>query len=869
LKTALSLFTAAFFLPQGIFAASFYVSPLGSDANDGTKIKPVRSLARARDLVRAVNQVGTVNQNAREGIVVYLEDGLFRLDEPLMLDGRDSGAPGHDIIYTAANGAHPIVSGAVAVTGWRLVDASKNLWAAPASAAQKNTRQLYVGGVRAYRASGRLPVRLTATATGYVADSPVMAGWRNPSDIEFVYTGGNVLWSERSVGLGAWTEPRCPVASISGTTITMAQPCWDNSTRRIYLSREFHSKRTANLVGPASVGKAPAFVENAFELLGAPGEWYFDRPARRIYYVPRPGEDLAKADVEAPVLEKLIVGEGKALQPIHNIIFKGIEFTGATWLYPSGGNGFSEIQANYMVTGPNGGAMQGLCNLAPNGKCPYGAWTKTPGNISFSIDSNIHFVRCAFAHLGGAGLELGDGSQSDLVEGCVFTDISGSGIELGGVDLPLGEDWQTTRDNHIVNNHVYNIAAEFHGGIGICVGYAQRTVVAHNQIDHLPYTGISMGWGGWPDKIKMAGQANNSESNLVASNLIFDHMLLLADGAAIYTQGLTGPSLEAGEKIRDNFIHDQYSSGHAIYTDNGCKNVTATGNVIFHTDHDNWGSRHHDYYDGQHGGNYDNFVFDYNFWQQGDPDSSKENVTLRHNHLINSLDDVPKSVLADAGIESSFRDILKLQCAKPSAPGAPSRLAAFAGDGFVYLSWSSPPFEGGEPIDSYVITSSKGEGATVQAADFLQLGYAKLTGFSNNVEYTFTVAAHNANGLGTPSLPSMRVTCKARSVERPSAPEGVSAYFSGDIASIHFAPPDDNGGSPIIGYAITVQPGGRKVIFTGRAVLVLSGTHKTFTTVDGLKPGTFDHIEIAAINAAGEGASASIKPPALHPLSSR
>jgi hypothetical protein len=80
---------------------------------------------------------------------------------------------------------------------------------------------------------------------------------------------------------------------------------------------------------------------------------------------------------------------------------------------------------------------------------------------------------------------------------------------------------------------VYNIATEFHGGIGICVGYAQRTVVAHNQIDHLSYTGISMGWGGWPDKIEMAGQANNSENNVVADNLIFDHMLLLADGAAI------------------------------------------------------------------------------------------------------------------------------------------------------------------------------------------------------------------------------------------------------------------------------------------------------------------------------------------------
>ncbi|HEY3913432.1 MAG TPA: hypothetical protein VGN61_03010 [Verrucomicrobiae bacterium] len=89
---------------------------------------------------------------------------------------------------------------------------------------------------------------------------------------------------------------------------------------------------------------------------------------------------------------------------------------------------------------------------------------------------------------------------------------------------------------------------------------------------------------------------------------------------------LTGPSLKSGEKLEGNVIHDQFSSGHALYTDNGCKNVTATGNVIFHTDHDNWGSRHHDYYDGQHGENYDNFLFDDNFWQQGDSDSSRQHV---------------------------------------------------------------------------------------------------------------------------------------------------------------------------------------------------------------------------------------------------
>src|SRR5581483_1821386 len=121
------------------------------------------------------------------------------------------------------------------VSGWKLVDQARNLWSAPAPQSLQNTRQLYVDGIRADRARGRSPVELTETKTGYTASSDLLSHWRNPGDIEFVYTGGNALWSEKSEGLGPWTEPRCPVAKIDGASVTMAQPCWDNSTKRVML----------------------------------------------------------------------------------------------------------------------------------------------------------------------------------------------------------------------------------------------------------------------------------------------------------------------------------------------------------------------------------------------------------------------------------------------------------------------------------------------------------------------------------------------------------------------------------------------------------------------------------------------------------
>ena len=181
------------------------------------------------------------------------------------------------------------------------------------------------------------------------------------------------------------------------------------------------------------------------------------------------------------------------------------------------------------------------------------------------------------------------------MEGCVFTDISGNGVQLGGVSAPLAPVAEFTSDNSIANNLFRNVGAEFRGGIAIVVGYARNTRIAHNELDQLPYAEISIGWGGWPDKIKLPGQANNSTNNRIENNLIHDFMLVLSDGGGIYTQGRTGKDLSDGEKVTGNIIYNQYSSGHGIYTDNGSAMITVSRNVVFHTHHDNINSKHRDY----------------------------------------------------------------------------------------------------------------------------------------------------------------------------------------------------------------------------------------------------------------------------------
>ncbi len=812
---------------------TIFVSPSGNDANPGTETLPIKTLARARDLVR------TMNANLTADLTVQLADGTYRLAAPLVLNALDSGSGGHRVIWTAAPGAHPVVSGGVRVTGWSVADAGRNLWSAPAPASLTNTRQLYIDQHRAARAAGRLPVSLTQTTAGYTASADTMSRWRNPSDIELVYTGGNALWSYSVHGVGPWTEPRCPVGSISGTAITMAQPCWDNST-----------KRANNHVGGSNVG-TPQYVENAFELLDQPGEWYLDRTARRIFYIPRPGEDLGTAEVEAPVLETLLSGSGTTSSPLHDVTFAGIQFSYATWLLPSTGEGFSEIQANYTLTGTGAYATQGLCQLVTGGTCPFGAWSKIHNNVWFTNARGIQLLDDVFAHLGGAGPSLGNAAQSSTVKGCIFTDISGNGLRIGDVTNVNPTSEQATTGNTVMDNHFDTLPMEYHGGVGIFVGYAQNTVISHNQIDHTSYSAISLGWGGWLQKIQQPAQPNPARNNQVTNNLIFDHMQSLSDGGGIYTNGVVGTSLADGEKLIGNVMHDQFGSGKTLYTDNGASYITMKNNVLADNNYRDWGTKQFNY------GLNDNGPMDVesNYWQMGDKDTGASNVTVAGNHVIGSIAQAPSSIVDSAGLEPAYLGLLSRRFGT-GVPDAPNEVAARAGNGFAYVAWCPPVNHGGSPITSYMVTSSTGARVTISAADFRRLGYVKMTGLTNGTGYRFTVTATNSNGTSAVSFASSTVTPSATAVSVPSAPQSVSAVAGNGRVTVRFVLPSSNGGSPIISY--TIRGGGMTVVVTGRTILVLTGgTHFHYGVVEGLTNGQSYSFTVTAQNVAGSSPAAT------------
>ena len=511
-------------------AQEIHLSPGGSDTNNGSLSAPVQSLQKAAALAREIKS------RLPDDIRIILHGGWYQLSAPLLLSSQDSGSMNHRVSFEASPGERPVVSGGRRITGWSLHDASKNIW--EAAAPGLTTRQLYVDGVRAVRAHlGSRPPGWLKTVSGYTIPESGMDTWKNPSDIELVFNA-----VKHGTVSGKWTERRAGIASINGTNIIMKQPCWGIINH-------------ADQITPT----LPTDVENAYELLSKPGEWYLDRTAGKIYYIPLLNQDLSRTLVIAPVFESLICGQGTVAAPVRGIDFKGITFAYATWLRPSTGDGFPENQAN-MCRYPDS-------KTEPNRGFPQAA-------VSFHGGENIRFERCQFLHLGGVGLDFSGGSKNCSVNGSVFSDISSIGVRIGQVVTPLpsaaeGEDSGIT----VRNCYFYHVGAEYHGGVAILAGYTADLHLIHNELGHLPYTGISMGWG-WGHTPSFA------KNNEIAFNNIHDYTECLTDGGAIYTLDAQGASSRSS--IHDNYCHDAarlHGTKTALYTDMGSAYIDIYNNT--------------------------------------------------------------------------------------------------------------------------------------------------------------------------------------------------------------------------------------------------------------------------------------------------
>jgi hypothetical protein len=536
--------------------ATYYVSPEGNDRwsgrlpapAEGGKDGPFATITRARDAVRELKRNGLLTGP----VTVWLRGGRYPLRAPITF-GPDDTAP---VTYSAYPGETPIVDGGERITGFRVERiGGREAWVTKLPEVERGAwyfRSLFVNGARRPRARfpkvGSEPERRrfhvmedvpgTAKQAGLfdgtwsfvAAPGDFDATWRNITDIDIV-------------ALHYWVEERMPVESFNPATRLVT-----SSRRSIFALKDDSAGTWARY-----------YVENVFEALTEPGEWYLDGPTGTLSYLPMPGESPETVEIYAPRTDELLVLAGKPAEEkyLEFIRFVGITFENADWHQPVGGHD------------PDTGSTPGIEYAAsPQAAAGLGGAISLEGTLFCAIEE------CTIRHVGLYGVDVRSGCRGNRIVGNEMTDCGGGGVKMSGADAHGRESMQTG-NNRVTDNHIHSCGRIFHSATGIILRHAFGNVVAHNHIHDLYYSGVSCGWvwGYGP---------NVSRGNIIEKNHIHDlgHGWL-SDMGGIYTLGI-----QPGTVIRGNLIHGVTRAnygGWAIYPDEGSSHIVIEGNVCYDT----------------------------------------------------------------------------------------------------------------------------------------------------------------------------------------------------------------------------------------------------------------------------------------------
>ena len=523
-------------------AEEFYISPGGNDRNPGTKEKPFATLERARDAVR-----NKVAEGLTENITVYLEEGVWYLNQTLVLGSADSGTEKYSITWKGAEGKEVVISGGRRITDWK--EADGGIWKARVPLAGKEEwyfQQLFVNGWRARRAG--------APDSGYFR--VLKAGPDKRTSFRFA-KGDLKDWPGVDKGevfiLTEWCSSRVRIRSVNEkeNTVVLADPV---GTGHKY--NDIEGYRPNNRYR----------VENIRALLDTPGEWFLDAEAETVLYKPREDESPDRMEVVAPVLGKLIMIKGVTENPVRNVHFHNIIFMHTTRpLHP---NGYGGTQACFYFDRSSKRAKK----------------LRMAAAIEMICGKDCGFQNCRFMHFGASGLDFGHGCHRNQVIGCRITDTGANGIMVGagreamwkpkGVPRWKAEPDMISRENRIEDCIIETPGQIYPGALGIWVGNAAETVVSHNEIRNTPYTGISVGWV-WNDKPAPAAK------NIIEYNHIHSVMEVLSDGGGIYTLGRQPETVLRGNLIYDVLSPSARRMGQGIYLDEGSSDMMVEGNGVY------------------------------------------------------------------------------------------------------------------------------------------------------------------------------------------------------------------------------------------------------------------------------------------------
>ena len=561
-----------------LFAGEIYVSLQGNDKNPGTKEAPFNTLNRAIKQAREWRRLN--RPEVAGGIYIRLEEGVYAQRNSLFLRPEDSGTPDSPTVICAVDGAHPVISGGVAVTGWKRgcnhpaipEKLKQKIWSVEAPLIgnrRVETRQMWVNGHKVQRAAqfpdGELERMIDFNPEEQTITIPVSQSV-NPKRLQ------NAGQLEMIVHQ-RWAIAILRVKSIDAkdgqAVVRFHEP-------ESHL--EFAHPWPQPVIG-GEKGNSSFCLTNALELLDQPGEWFQEYPSGTIYYYPQASENMETAEVIIPTLETLVTIDGTLSRPVKHIQFNGITFEHTSWMRPSY-QGHVTLQGGFPLLDAYKLQEPGLPEKA---ELENQAWITRPETaIRVRGAEHIDFKHCTFRHLSSTGLDYEWAVTASSVEDCQFTDIGGTALLVGafpdgGLETHIPFIPADVRElcSHITirNNFISNVTNEDWGCVGIGAGYVRNMDISHNEVCHLNYSGICVGWG-WTSL--ESGMCNNR----IEANYVHHFARRLYDAGGLYTL-----SNQPGSVMRNNRIEHLIEAPYAtndrafyIYLDEATDGYTMENN---------------------------------------------------------------------------------------------------------------------------------------------------------------------------------------------------------------------------------------------------------------------------------------------------
>ena len=557
-----------------LLAGEIWISPKGSDFNDGTRQSPKATLTSALRQAREWRR--TEDNRIQGGITIYMEGGTYAFHEPVFIRPEDSGTKESPTTIRSVGDEKVILSGGISINGWKK---QGKVWVADVpvfNGRPLDFRQLWVNGKKAVRARDvedfeKMNRICSVDEKNEILYVPAVSIRR------LIDNKGNLKAKYAEMVLHQmWCVANLRIRSVEvqgdSAAIRFHQP-----ESRIQFEHPWPRPMvTTN-------GHNSAFyLTNARELQDVPGEWYHDIDARKVYYYPREGEKMQEVEVIVPAVETLVRVEGTLDRPVCHIRFEKITFSYTTWMRPSE-KGHVPLQAGMYLTDGYRIDPKMQRNYLNHPLDNQGWLGRPAAAVRVVAARQIDFERCRFEHLGSTGLDYEEAVQGGVVRGCLFRDIAGNGLLVGSFSpaahethLPYdpADRREVCTQQHINNCYFTEIGNEDWGCLAIAAGYVGDVNIEHNEISEVPYSGISLGWG-WTQTV------NCMRNNRVHANLIHHYAKHMYDVAGIYTLGSQPKSY-----VTENCVHSIYKPGYVhdpnhwfyLYTDEGSSFITVRDN---------------------------------------------------------------------------------------------------------------------------------------------------------------------------------------------------------------------------------------------------------------------------------------------------